>query len=105
VAATSSQKDEFLNKLTKILVGLTLLAKLGAATVFTYVAIPTGDNIQTALISTFPTGVFTANNALATLFSIPEAASLWRPAQPREPDKKLYEIYRWHNSIRQVNDA
>jgi uncharacterized protein (TIGR03437 family) len=48
-----------------------LSARLAAATVYTYVTIPATENIQTALFSTFPTGIFIANNALATPFSIP----------------------------------
>lgn len=46
--------------------------------VLTYVTIPvannkTSGNIQTNLVSTFPNGIFTANNALATPFDIPGA--------------------------------
>jgi hypothetical protein len=38
----------------------------------TYVAVPQDNNsIQTDLISTIPTGIFTAQNSLATTFSIP----------------------------------
>ena len=59
---------------TKIVVGVAMLAKLAGATVFTYVPIPTSDNIQTNLINTFPTGAFVSNNVLATPFSIPSAA-------------------------------
>jgi hypothetical protein len=47
--------------------GLTLLAKLAGAAVYIYVTIPATYNIQTELYSTFPTGTFTANNALATV--------------------------------------
>jgi uncharacterized protein (TIGR03437 family) len=46
----------------------------GNAMVYTYVPIPGNENIQTELISAFPTGAFTANNALATPFSISSAA-------------------------------
>ena len=41
------------------------------ADTFTYVSLPVANNnIQTGLISTFPTGVFTADNSLATPFNI-----------------------------------
>ncbi len=51
---------------------LPLLAALAtAASTYTYVAIPVANNnIQTGLISTVPTGAFTAGNALATPFNI-----------------------------------
>jgi len=42
-------------------------AGIAQAESFTYVSTPANDNIQNVLISTFPTGNFTANNALATL--------------------------------------
>jgi uncharacterized protein (TIGR03437 family) len=41
------------------------------ATDYTYVPLPANSSIETDLMSTFPTGMFTANNALATPFSIP----------------------------------
>ena len=48
-----------------------LIAGFAEANTYTYVPIPVaGNNIQTGLISTFPTGVFNANNALATPFNI-----------------------------------
>lgn len=53
-----------------ILLSLTLVAIPAGAQSFTYVAIPGDDNIQTTLMNTFPTGTFTANNALATQFVI-----------------------------------
>ncbi len=58
---------------TKNLVGLAMLARLALALDYTYVPIPGDGNIQTQLISTIPTGIFTANNALATPFSISAA--------------------------------
>ena len=61
------------------ILSLALLAKLGA-TAFTYVTIPTSNNIQTALISTIPTGTFTANNTLATPFSISAAPGKCGPS-------------------------
>jgi len=61
-------------------VGLTPLAKRADATVFTYVTIPTTNNIQTELYNTFPTGTFIANNALATPFSIPNALGKCGPS-------------------------
>jgi hypothetical protein len=39
----------------------------------TYIAIPADSSIQTDLINTFPTGIFTAQNALGTTFSIPSS--------------------------------
>jgi hypothetical protein len=50
-------------------------AQAARADVYTSVAIPTSNDIQTGLISTFPTGTFTANNALATPFDIPASSS------------------------------
>jgi IPT/TIG domain-containing protein len=41
-----------------------------ATSVYTFVPIPGTNNIQNSLISTFPAGIFTANNLLATPFSI-----------------------------------
>jgi hypothetical protein len=54
-----------------------LLASLPvyADTVYTAVTIPATDDIQTNLISTFPTGNFTANNTLATPFQIPATST------------------------------
>jgi hypothetical protein len=49
-------------------------------TPFTYVAIPATNNIQSGLLSTFPTGIFTANNSLATPFNIPGAVGNCGPA-------------------------
>lgn len=48
------------------------------STAYIYLTIPyvnklTNGNIQTSLISTFPTGAFIASNSLATPFSIPDA--------------------------------
>ncbi len=40
---------------------------------FTYLTIPADSSIETDLMSTFPTGNFTAHNPLATPFSIPSA--------------------------------
>ena len=45
------------------------------ANAYTYVTIPTSNDIQTNLISTFPTGLFTASNALATPFQIPSSST------------------------------
>ena len=50
---------------------------------FTFVTIPTTNNIQTALISTVPTATFIANNALATPFGIPEAPGKCGLLEPR----------------------
>ncbi len=50
------------------------------STNFVYVPIPATNNIQTGLISTVPTGIFVANNALATPFSIPSAAGKCGPS-------------------------
>jgi len=55
--------------------GLGFLAGFAQAETFTYVTIPTDNNIQTGLISTFPTGTFTTNNALATPFNIGTGAT------------------------------
>jgi hypothetical protein len=64
-----------------------MLISLGAAAPaqsqppgFTYVSIPTSNNIQTALISTVPTATFIANNALATPFGISEAPGKCGPS-------------------------
>ncbi|MGA2591153.1 MAG: DUF642 domain-containing protein [Bryobacteraceae bacterium] len=46
--------------------------KAADTAVFTYVTIPTTNNIQTELFNTFPAGTFIANNALGTPFSIAE---------------------------------
>lgn len=63
-------------KLLVAAIGLGLLATFPAhADVYTSVAIPASNDIQTNLISTFPTGTFTANNALATPFQIPASSS------------------------------
>jgi hypothetical protein len=50
------------------------------AQTFTYVPIPGTHNIQTNLINTFPTGIFTANNTLATPFNISSAPGNCGPA-------------------------
>jgi PEP-CTERM motif len=50
-------------------------AQAARADVYTSVAIPTSNNIQTGLISTFPTGTFTADDALATPFDIPASGN------------------------------
>ena len=50
-------------------------AQAAKADVYTSVAIPTSNDIQTGLINTFPTGTFTANNALATPFDIPASGN------------------------------
>jgi len=63
-----------------LLACLTLCASADA-TVFTYVTIPTSNNIQSELYSTFPTGTFVANNALATPFSIPSAPGTCGPSK------------------------
>lgn len=57
----------------RTLAGLGLLARLAFALDYTYVPVPGDANTQTQLISTIPTGIFTANNALATPFSISAA--------------------------------
>jgi hypothetical protein len=57
------------------IIGLGLLATFPAhAQDYTSVAIPASNDIQTNLISTFPTGTFTADNALATPFQIPASS-------------------------------
>ena len=62
--------------LSIVALGAWLAGAIGAhADVFTSVTIPTSNNIQTGLISTFPTGTFIADNALATPFSIPSTSS------------------------------
>jgi hypothetical protein len=54
-----------------VLVGALAFAGAAVANTFTFVPItPANNNIQTGLISTFPTGSFTASNALATPFNI-----------------------------------
>jgi hypothetical protein len=59
----------------QLALGLGFFAGIAQAESFTYVSTPANDNIQNVLISTFPTGNFTANNALATPFSIGSAAT------------------------------
>jgi len=59
--------------------GVVALAQFAGATAYTYVTIPTSNNIQTGLISTVPTGTFTANNSLATPFNIPSASGKCGP--------------------------
>lgn len=52
-------------------VGFGLLAELAVGdTIYTYVPIPGSNDIQTNLISTFPTAIYTANNALGTSFDV-----------------------------------
>lgn len=46
-------------------------AQLPGASGTTYVTIPTSDSIQTNLVSTFPTGIFKADNSFKTPFKIP----------------------------------
>lgn len=65
---------------TGIILCLAALANLAGATEFTFVPIPGDNNIQTALINTFPTGTFTANNTLATPFSISSAPGKCGPS-------------------------
>lgn len=65
---------------TRIFVGLAMLARLAFALDYTYVPVPGDANIETQLISTIPTGIFTANNALATPFSISAAPGKCGPA-------------------------
>ncbi len=57
--------------------GLLLLVGTARADDFTYVPITSvaNNNIQTGLISTFPTGIITADNVLATPFDIPSTGS------------------------------
>jgi uncharacterized protein (TIGR03437 family) len=55
----------------RILVGFAIAARLALALDYTFVPVPGNANIETQLISTIPTGTFTANNTLATPFSIP----------------------------------
>src|ERR1035438_8980371 len=57
---------------------LAALVKLAAAANYTYVPIPATDNIQTALISTIPTGIFTTSNAIP--FSIPDTPGKCGPS-------------------------
>ncbi len=59
-------------------VGLTILARLGQAAVTQPVAFTYTNNIQTGLISTFPTGTYTATDG--TQFSIPSAAGNCGPS-------------------------
>jgi uncharacterized protein (TIGR03437 family) len=63
-----------------LLLLLTVLPKFSTATVLTPVAIPTTNNIQTGLYSSFPVGVFTANNTLATPFNIPATPGTCGPS-------------------------
>jgi hypothetical protein len=65
---------------SRFLIALTLTAGVGLGQTTTFVTIPTSDNIQTALISTIPTGIFTANNVLATQFSIPSSPGTCGPS-------------------------
>jgi uncharacterized protein (TIGR03437 family) len=60
------------------LIVLAALVKLAAAANYTYVPIPATDNIQTALISTIPTGIFTTSNAIP--FSIPDTPGKCGPS-------------------------
>jgi len=69
-----------MNAKITILLCLTLLSMLANAMVYTTVAIPATNNIQTELYSTFPTGTFTANNYLATPFSIASAPGKCGPS-------------------------
>jgi len=62
-----------------ILAVLTMLVRLADAAGFTYVPIPGTNNIQ-AIANTFPTGTFTANNTLATPFSISAAPGKCGPS-------------------------
>jgi uncharacterized protein (TIGR03437 family) len=57
-----------------------LLAGAASAEVYTTVPIPGSNNIQTALLSTVPTGNFIANNSLATPFNISGAAGTCGPS-------------------------
>jgi hypothetical protein len=61
--------------IAQLALGLGFLAGIAQAESFTYVSTPANDNIQNVLISTFPTGNFTANNPLATPFSIGSGAT------------------------------
>lgn len=65
---------------TRIFVSLAIAARLALALDYTYVPIAGDGNIQTQLISTIPTGIFIANNALATPFSISAAPGTCGPA-------------------------
>jgi len=65
---------------TKLFLSLAMLARLAFALDYTYVPIPGDANTQTQLISAIPTGIFTANNALATPFSISAAPGKCGPA-------------------------
>lgn len=64
----------------RTLAALGLLARLAFALDYTFVPIPGDDNIQTTLMNTFPTGTFTANNALATPFAISAAPGKCGPS-------------------------
>ena len=66
--------------LYKFVFGITAMAGIANATSYTYVPIPTSNNIQTGLISTFPTGTFKAGNTLATPFDIGSAPGTCGPA-------------------------
>jgi uncharacterized protein (TIGR03437 family) len=63
-----------------LLLPLAMLPRLSTATVFTPVAIPANNNIQTALYSSFPTGAFTASNTLGTTFNIPTTPGTCGPS-------------------------
>jgi uncharacterized protein (TIGR03437 family) len=62
---------------TPILLGISVAAP---PTTTTFVPIPATNNIQTALVSTFPTGTFTAHNALGTRFGIRSAPGKCGPS-------------------------
>ncbi len=56
--------------LTKLLICGAIFSTVAFATDYTFVPIPVSNDIQTDLISTFPLGIFNANNLLATPFVI-----------------------------------
>ncbi len=64
----------------RILVGLAIAARLALALDYSFVPVPGNANIETQLISTIPTGTFTAINSLATPFSISATPGTCGPA-------------------------
>ena len=61
--------------LTKLLLCSAIFSTTAFATDYTFVSIPGSNDIQTDLISTFPLGIFNANNSLGTPFLIRSASS------------------------------
>ncbi len=59
---------------------LAALMKIACAAIYTYVPIPGTNSIQTTLMNTFPTGVYTPSNGLGAPFSISTAPGNCGPA-------------------------